>query len=80
VRLYPHRWFDFVRQTLQKDKGGAPWQDLYLDAGCAARLVEFCVRLNKTDVARATTERLVEGSLRLVESLPLSEPRWKNEI
>jgi hypothetical protein len=78
-RLYPQKWFDFVKQTLQKENGGAPWQDLYLDSGSAARIIEFCVRLNKTEVARDVTNRLVEGSLRLVEGLPLSKPLWTNE-
>ncbi len=78
-RLYPQKWFDFVRQTLQKENGGAPWQDLYLDSGSAARIIEFCLRLNKIEVARDVTRSLVEGSLRLVEALPLSKPLWTNE-
>lgn len=77
-RLYPHRWFDFVRQTLQKESGGAPWQDLYLDSGNAARLIEFCLRMNKIELARDATRRLVEGSLLLVEPLSLAEPEWTN--
>ena len=78
-RLYPQKWFDFVKQTLQKEDGGTPWQDLYLDSGIAARIIEFCVHLTKIEVARETTERLVEGSLRLVEMLPLSKPLWIKE-
>jgi hypothetical protein len=78
-RLYPQRWFDFIRETLRKEDGAAPWQDLYLDSGIASQLVEFCVMMNKIEVARNATERLVEGSLRLVELLPLPEPEWINE-
>jgi hypothetical protein len=78
-RLYPERWFDFIKQTLQKENGAAPWQDLYLDSSRAARLIEFCVRLNKLEVARETTKRFVNGSLELVELLRLPEPAWKNE-
>lgn len=75
-RLYPQRWFDFIRETLRKDNGGSPWQDLYLDSGIASRLVEFCALMNKIEVAREATERLVEGSLQLVEFLPMPQPGW----
>jgi hypothetical protein len=74
--LYPDRWFDFIRRTLQAENENAPWLDIYLDSSRAARLIEYCVRLNKLETARETTKTLVDGSLQLVEMLRLTPPAW----
>ena len=76
--LYPDRWFDFIRQTLRSENETAPWQELYLDSSRAARLIEYCIRLNKLTPARDAMKCLVEGALQLVSMLPLTPPAWIN--
>jgi hypothetical protein len=67
-----------VKQTLKKEES-TEWQDLYLDSAVAARLIQYCVELNKLDVAKNAAECLVDGSLQLLAGLPLPEPEWKFE-
>jgi len=76
--LYPDRWFDFIRKTLRSENETVPWQEIYLDSSRTARLIEYCIRLNKLTVARETMKSLVEGSLQLVSMLPLTPPAWIN--
>jgi hypothetical protein len=78
ARLYPDRWFDFIKQTLGNENEKSPWQGLYLDSSRTARIIEYCLRLNKTDLARGATKSFVQGSLQLVHDLPLTAPFWIN--
>lgn len=72
--LYPERWFQFIGDTLRSDSE-QPWRGLSTHEEFV-RLVEYCLFLGQTDLAKAMTARVVDVALALVSPLRLEVPRW----
>lgn len=75
--IYPDRWFDFILDTL-KSSSGNPWRDVSV-YNSLDRLVDYCILMEQTDLAKQITERAIASTLELVSPLKLPIPEWINQ-
>lgn len=76
-RHYPDRWFKFIQDTM-KSTHGEPWHGLTVYERFV-RLVEYCLFMGLTELARRVSEQVITSTLELVSPFNLPTPGWVNE-
>lgn len=74
-RLYPDRWYDFLRETLGEtvQRYASIGHDLF------ARITEYCLIMGQPALAPEIIDVLVSGALELVSPVTLPTPSWTDQ-
>lgn len=75
--VYPERWFDFILNTFKAPYGN-PWREVSVH-GILVRLVDYCIFIGETELAKRIAEQSISSVLELVSPLSLPIPEWINE-
>ena len=75
---YPDKWFDFIVNTSISDRD-VPWQRLGFYERFE-RLIEYCLFMGQTELAKQTTTKVLGVVSGLVSPLALPMPEWVHSV
>jgi len=71
---YPDQWFRFIQDTM-KSVTGEPWSNFTVREKFI-KLVEYCLFMDKKELAKETSVRVIDTTIALVSSLNVGTPEW----